>query len=129
MPWEIAIPVLPSLEMSRTIAFYEKKLGFQVVSQYGDSYAILRKEHIFLHFWLCDLPIVVENSSCYVRVSRIEELYETYRSQNIVHPNGHLETKPWGMKQFSILDEDGNLITFGEPAAYQPASVFDPTTD
>ena len=121
MPWEIAIPVLPSLEMSRTIAFYEKKLGFQVVFQDGGTYAILRKDHILLHFWLCDLPIVVENSGCYIRVSRIEVLYEEYRARNIIHPNAKLETKPWGMKQFAILDEDGNLITFGEPLENQPS--------
>jgi hypothetical protein len=25
-----------------------------------------------------------------------------------------LETKPWGMREFSLLDPDHNLLTFGQ---------------
>jgi len=25
-----------------------------------------------------------------------------------------LETKPWGQKEFSVLDPDNNLLTFGQ---------------
>jgi len=31
-----------------------------------------------------------------------------------IHPDGNLEAKPWGQKEFSILDPDNNLLTFGE---------------
>lgn len=31
-----------------------------------------------------------------------------------IHPNGSLETKPWGMKEFSLLDPNGTLLTFRE---------------
>ena len=31
-----------------------------------------------------------------------------------IHPNGSLEIKPWGQKEFSVLDPDNNLLTFGE---------------
>jgi hypothetical protein len=31
-----------------------------------------------------------------------------------IHPNGKLELKPWMQKEFSILDLDHNLLTFGE---------------
>jgi len=31
-----------------------------------------------------------------------------------IHPNGHLEMKPWGQKEFALLDPDNNLLTFGE---------------
>jgi hypothetical protein len=31
-----------------------------------------------------------------------------------IHPNGSLEIKPWKQKEFSILDSDYNLLTFGE---------------
>ena len=27
---------------------------------------------------------------------------------------GHLQIKPWGQKEFSLLDPDYNLLTFGE---------------
>lgn len=31
-----------------------------------------------------------------------------------IHPNGKLAEMPWRMRQFSILDNDGNLIHFGK---------------
>ena len=31
-----------------------------------------------------------------------------------IHPNAPLQTKPWGQKEFSLLDPDRNLLTFGE---------------
>jgi hypothetical protein len=31
-----------------------------------------------------------------------------------IHPSGHLQTKPWGQKEFSMLDPDNNLLTFGQ---------------
>lgn len=31
-----------------------------------------------------------------------------------IHPNGTLSKKPWGQKEFSLLDPDNNLLTFGE---------------
>ena len=31
-----------------------------------------------------------------------------------MRPNGHLQTKPWGQKEFAILDPDNNLLTFGQ---------------
>jgi len=31
-----------------------------------------------------------------------------------IHPNGYLETKPWGQREFALLDPDKNLLTFGE---------------
>lgn len=40
-------------------------------------------------------------------------LHEAFEDITI-HPNGSLETKPWGMKEFSLLDPNGTLLTFGE---------------
>ena len=31
-----------------------------------------------------------------------------------IHPAGHLKTKPWKQKEFSMLDPDNNLLTFGQ---------------
>lgn len=31
-----------------------------------------------------------------------------------IHPNGHLALKPWKQKEFSLLDPDNNLLTFGQ---------------
>jgi hypothetical protein len=47
-------------------------------------------------------------------VTEIDKLYAQYEPLGVVHPNGKLEEKPWRMKQFSILDNNGNIIHFGE---------------
>lgn len=51
----------------------------------------------------------------YIRTNDIDKLYNSLLERNIaIHPNGHLTLKPWGQKEFSLLDPDNNLLTFGE---------------
>lgn len=33
--------------------------------------------------------------------------------QLFAHEEFRLQTKPWGQKEFSLLDPDNNLLTFG----------------
>ena len=45
----------------------------------------------------------------------IESLYQSILDyKTTIHPNGPLETKPWGQKEFAGLDPDNNLLTFGQ---------------
>ena len=51
----------------------------------------------------------------YIRTNAIDDLYQTLLERKIsIHPNGSLEIKPWGQKEFSLLDPDSNLLTFGQ---------------
>jgi hypothetical protein len=50
-------------------------------------------------------------------VAGIEQLFEEYSTKGVIHPNGGLALKPWGVLEFSVLDPDGNLITFQQQAA------------
>lgn len=52
----------------------------------------------------------------YLKISNnIDKFFEQIKAKNIeIHPNGNLETKPWGMKEFSLLDPNGTLLSFGE---------------
>jgi hypothetical protein len=49
-----------------------------------------------------------------IPVTGIDELYEHCRARSIVHPSGSLEEKPWGAREFAVLDGDGNQLTFFE---------------
>jgi hypothetical protein len=44
------------------------------------------------------------------------QLYAEIEPQGVVLPSERLETKVWGFRQFTVLDLDGNHITFAEPA-------------
>ena len=54
-------------------------------------------------------------------VEGIDALYAEMQAAGVVHPNGLLQQQPWGMKEFAVLDGDGNLIKFGERVALEGA--------
>jgi hypothetical protein len=108
-----AVPILASLNEEESVKFYTEKLGFTFHSSW-EGYLILSKDKVFIHLWPCNDPEIPKNTGCYVNVTEIDNLYAKYEPLGIVHPNGKLEEKPWKMKQFSILDNNGNIIHFGE---------------
>jgi len=108
-----AIPILASLNAQETIDFYTQKLGFTFHSNW-DGYLIFSREDINLHLWPTNDLEIPKNTGCYINVTQVDELYAEYRLQGVIHPNGPLKVMPWKMKQFSILDNNGNIIHFGE---------------
>jgi hypothetical protein len=54
-------------------------------------------------------------SVCRIVVTNIEALYQEVQSLNAIHPNGHLEDKYWGAKEFGMVDPCGVGIVFTEP--------------
>jgi catechol 2,3-dioxygenase-like lactoylglutathione lyase family enzyme len=109
-----AVPVLASLNLAETKAFYTEKLGFHVEFEYP-HYMCASRDNLKLHFWLCDDRHIAENTSCYVYVTNIVPLYEEYKAAGVIHPNGDLTEQSYGVNDFAILDGHGNLIRFGEP--------------
>jgi DNA-binding transcriptional MerR regulator len=108
-----AIPVLASLDLEATQQFYASRLGFDPLFTYPD-YAIVARDGVQVHFILTDDTEVPRNLSCRIDVAGIDALYDEMRSAGVVHPSAPLCEQPWGMKEFGILDGDGNLIKFGE---------------
>ena len=108
-----AIPVLASLDLEATQRFYAERLGFDPLFAYPD-YAISGREGVQIHFWLTDDVAIPKSTSCRIDVTGIEMLYDEMRAAGVVHPNAPLREQPWGIKEFGVLDGDGNLIKFGE---------------
>ena len=108
-----AIPVLASLDLEATQRFYADRLGFDPLFAYPD-YAISGRDAIQVHFLLTDDSDVPRNTSCRIDVTGIDALYEEMSAAGVVHPNGPLQEQPWGMKEFAVIDGDGNLIKFSE---------------
>ncbi|WP_415326966.1 bleomycin resistance protein [Chryseobacterium sp. MMS23-Vi53] len=109
------IAKLPMRQKELTSDFY-KKLGFKVFGNEFDHYLMLQKDNLQLHFFEFEDLVPKENyGQIYIRTTSIENLYNSFMENNVpIHPNGHLAEKPWAQKEFSILDPDNNLITFGE---------------
>ncbi|PSB23921.1 bleomycin resistance protein [Stenomitos frigidus] len=111
-----AVPVLPAVDIAATIAFYDQKLGFAIDFQ-SDDYAGLRRGGAQIHLWQCSDRQLAENTSCRINVSGIDAIYDEYQTQNVIHPNGAIATKLWGLREFAVLDPNGNCLTFAEPPA------------
>lgn len=109
------IPKLPMRNIKLTKAYYIDILDFTEVADYGD-YLLLKKDEIEIHFFEFKKLNPKENyGQVYIRVNNIDDFYKSLVDNKVaIHPNGSLQTKPWGQKEFSLLDPDTNLLTFGE---------------
>jgi catechol 2,3-dioxygenase-like lactoylglutathione lyase family enzyme len=108
-------PKLPMRDKAATIAYYVDGLGFKLLADYGD-YLMLGKDSIEVHFFLFKALNPKENyGQVYLRTNDIDSLYRLLQLNGVaIHPNGSLATKPWGQREFSLLDPDHNLLTFGQ---------------
>ena len=110
-------PKLPMRNKAVTQAYYVEQLGFQLVgTQDYPEYLMVKKDAIELHFFLFPGLDPLQNyGQIYLRTVAIDSLYQYFLDRQVaIHPNGPLETKSWGMREFSLLDPNHNLLTFGQ---------------
>ncbi len=110
-------PKLPMRDKNITRDYYMNQLGFKVFGSADyDGYLMMQKDSIQLHFFEFKALEPKENyGQVYIRTDNIDQFYQSLlENQTRIHPNGRLEIKPWGQKEFSLLDPDSNLLTFGE---------------
>lgn len=109
------IPKLPMRNKNATRDFYINRLGFKEIGDY-EGYLMVQKENIEIHFFeFKELDPKENYGQVYIRTEDIENLYKSLLANKTeIHPNGALSTKPWGQKEFALLDPDTNLLTFGQ---------------
>jgi hypothetical protein len=110
-------PKLPMRDKTATKDFYVNKLGFQIFGSADyDDYLMVEKDNIQIHFFKFKELDPKENyGQVYIRTNDIDNLYQSLLDNKVtIHPNGMLQTKPWGQKEFALLDPDNNLLTFGQ---------------
>ncbi len=110
-------PKLPMRNKAVTRDFYVNKLAFQEFGSADfEGYLMLHKDNIQIHFFEFKEIDPKENyGQVYIRTDNIEQWYQLAVNKKLTMPKDvHLEIKPWGQKEFSLLDPDNNLLTFGE---------------
>lgn len=110
-------PKLPMRDKNTTKVFYTNKFGFKEFGSANfENYLMMEKDQIQIHFFLFKELNPKENyGQVYIRTNNIDNLYQLFLDNHTnIHPNGPLEIKPWGQKEFSVLDPDNNLLTFGQ---------------
>ena len=108
-------PKLPMRNKIVTKHYYINQLGFREIADY-EGYLIIQKDKIEIHFFEFKELNPKENyGQVYFRTEDIDSLYKSMLDNKTeIHPNGTLQTKPWGQKEFALLDPDNNLLTFGQ---------------
>ncbi|SDE23636.1 hypothetical protein SAMN05421636_10461 [Pricia antarctica] len=110
-------PKLPMRNKALTKDYYFSQLEFE---EFGtadfEGYLMVQKDGIQIHFFeFAALDPEQNYGQVYVRTDNIEEPYQWILDKKIaIHPNGSLQVKPWGQKEFSLLNLDHNLLTFGQ---------------
>ena len=116
-PTDQAIPVLPSRSLQRTVAFYGR-LGFDGELLAGGTYAILTRGALELHFFPHPtLDPAQCYAGCYLRVADVDAWHAAFSVAQLpakgIPRMEPVDDKPWQMREFALLDEDGNLVKFG----------------
>tara|TARA_R110000868_G_scaffold121034_3_gene321178 strand:+ start:80812 stop:81168 length:357 start_codon:yes stop_codon:yes gene_type:complete len=110
-------PKLPMRNKAITRDFYLNKLGFKELGSADfDGYLMVQKDNIEIHFFeFKELDPKENYGQVYIRTDNIDKLYQEFLTKKInIHPAGPLQIKPWGQKEFSLLDPDSNLLTYGQ---------------
>ena len=107
-----AVPVLPAVNISHTIDFYETKLGFKGIN-YG-TYGILKYKNVEIHLALDTTGKGTGRFGCFILVDNIQDLYTKYCAMGLINLKGKLTDKPGGIKEFFVSDNNNNMIRFGE---------------
>ncbi|MCL4115763.1 UNVERIFIED_CONTAM: hypothetical protein GTU68_056443 [Idotea baltica] len=117
--YDIAIPILPCKSIDETVAFY-KAFGFEAkIWGAPNHYAILTRETVELHFFQhLDLDPASSFAGCYIRVLNVDDIHRAFSCANLnqtgIPRMVKVEDKPWGMREFAIVDLNGNLIRIGQ---------------
>jgi len=113
------IPVLPVDDMGETLRFYTGKLGFSETFRDDaekPGYVGIKRDNVFVHLARCDGGLartVGSQTMCRFVVDDVDALYAEYsKHQGVIHPNGKLQNKPWGTREFGVLDPTGVCLTF-----------------
>jgi hypothetical protein len=107
----LAIPVLISTDIERASETYGSK-GFTVVNA-AHNYLILRRRAVELH--VSGVTHIPEPHcvSAYIRVNDVDDWHVAFKN-GYAKRLSELEDKPWGMREFHFIDDDGNLLNIGQ---------------
>ena len=104
------VPELPVTDVERAQQHYRDALGFEIGWLYpGKEIGAVSRGNVAIFFRKKTTPF--EAAVHWVFAEDIDATYEELKSSsaNIVEP---LERKPWGLRQFTVEDLDGNRFYF-----------------
>lgn len=104
-------PELPCTDIPNALAYYRDVLGFSVNYAQHDLCVMDRdKVRILL---VSRSPHFTGIGACYLYVTDVDDLYAELTAKG-VQTRGEPVTYPWGLRSFTILDPEGNRVSFAQ---------------
>jgi len=106
------MPVLPSANIERDIAWYQDKTGFEVVFS-DNMYAVLSREGLYIHLqWHADTAAdpLLGGSVIRIDVQHIQPLFEEFIARGTVTAQSFKANTPWNTNEFGFYDLNNNAI-------------------
>jgi catechol 2,3-dioxygenase-like lactoylglutathione lyase family enzyme len=122
--WTCVIPNLPARDVPAAQEWYRDTLGLEVKWIWEDNFGSVGSGYVELFLYETGDPKPVV---CSVFVDDVDAVYERSRERGgeIV---SELEQTPWGLREFSLRDPDGNVLRIGSPGG-EVAESMEVATD
>ena len=110
------VPVLPSEDIARDIAWYKEKMGMEVFRADG-MYAVLFRENLIIHLqWHANTAEdpLLGGSVVRIYVKDISHIFDEFLGRGTVTREQFRQNTPWQTNEFGFYDLNGNSIFFME---------------
>ncbi len=116
------VPQFFSADMTRTLSYFDAKLGFATQFEYGDPtfYAGAIRDGLSIFFRYVEKPPVLPDNKyddelldAYIRVEDINALHAEFARRGAEFSR-EIADRPWGFTEFVVRDCDGRLLCFGQ---------------
>jgi len=116
-------PELAVRDPEATLAFFRDALGFPEGRTWGEPprYAIVGRDDVRLHLRRAASGEVRSNSASadiwdvYIKCTGVDDLAGEFQRRGVPLERGPMTTV-YEMREFEVLDPDGHVLCFGEPA-------------
>jgi len=115
-------PILPSRDLLSTSAFYER-LGFEEEGHWPGEYLIVMRSGVGLHFFeRPSLDPWTSDAGCYLYVDDADALFAEFAAlglpdSGIPRLHGAPSETDYGLREFAVVDPEGNLLRIGSPVS------------
>ena len=107
---EYLTPQLRVRDVRAAQEYYRNVLGFQIAWLWQNDYGAVIRGNIQIYFTKVDDP--GPGVCCCLDFDDADAIYEEFRSKG-ARIASEIETKPWGMREFTIEDPNGHLFRVG----------------
>jgi hypothetical protein len=107
-------PIMPTTDVARTVRFYQE-MGF-TAEVHGD-FVMTKRDTVELFLSLNPEHDPKRTAACvYVRVDDADALHAHWQA-NAFESLRQLRNTDYNMREFAVIDPDGNMMLFGSPPA------------